>query len=222
MITDARHYATDTLLRDGSSIHLRAIRPDDKHHLLALFSHLSSRSMYFRFFRVKTTLTDEELRYFTELDFVRNVGLVATRRAGSDEHIIGVGHYLGLDSKDAPLTRAEVAFAIADEYQGRGIGTLLLEHLAAIARANGITEFEADVLGENNRMLEVFERSGFRIQRSIAAGVFHVAFPTQETVPVRAASAQRERLAAAQSVRAFLHPCAVAVVGASRRPGSSS
>ena len=176
--------------------------------------------MYFRFFRAKTTLTDEELRYFTELDLVRNVALVATRQAGDEEHIIGVGHYLGLDGQDIPGTRAEVAFAIADEYQGRGIGTLLLEHLAAIARANGITEFEAYVLGENNRMLEVFEASGFRIQRSLDAGVFHVAFPTQETTPVRTASAHRERLAAAQSMRAFLHPRAVAVVGASRRPGT--
>ena len=78
MITNARHYATDALLRDGSSIHLRAIRPDDQPRLLAFFSHLSSRSMYLRFFRAKTTLTDEELRYFTELDFVRNVALVAT------------------------------------------------------------------------------------------------------------------------------------------------
>ena len=86
MRTDARHYAADALLRDGGSIHLRAIRPDDKPRLLALFSHLSSRSMYFRFFRAKKTLTDEELRYFTELDFVRNVALVATRRQGRRAH----------------------------------------------------------------------------------------------------------------------------------------
>ena len=148
------------------------------------------------------------------------MALVATRQEENDEHIIGVGRYMSLDGQDTPAPRAEVAFAIADEYQGLGIGTLLLEHLAAIARDNGITEFEAYVLGENNRMLEVFEASGFRIQRSLDAGVFHVAFPTQETPPVRAASAQRERLAAAQSVRAFLHPRAVAVVGASRRPGT--
>ena len=83
-----------------------------------------------------------------------------------------------LNGTDGPCLRAEVAFAIADALQGQGIGTLLLEHLAAIARANGIEEFEAYVLGENNRMLQVFETSGFRIQRSIDTGVFHVSFPT--------------------------------------------
>jgi acetyl coenzyme A synthetase (ADP forming)-like protein len=218
MSVDARHYAADELLRDGGSVHLRAIRPDDKQHLVDLFHRLSSRSVYFRFFSTKDRLTDEELRYFTELDFVRNVALVATLHAGGNERIIGVGRYFGLAQVDKPCTRAEVAFTVADEHQGRGIGTLLLERLATIARANGITEFEAYVLGENNRMLQVFEASGFRIQRALDSGVFHVTFPTEETAQVRAASSQREHVAAVQSVRAFFQPRAVAVVGASRRP----
>jgi GNAT superfamily N-acetyltransferase len=181
MMTDPRYYATDALLRDGGSIHLRAIRSDDKQGLLAFFHRLSARSIYFRFFRAKTTLTEEELQYFTELDFVRDVALVATLRNAEHEQIIAVGRYMGLGAPDQPCTRAEVAFAVADAHQGRGLGTLLLEHLAAIARTSGISEFEADVLGENNRMLQVFEESGFHIQRSIEAGVFHVAFPTEAT-----------------------------------------
>jgi acetyl coenzyme A synthetase (ADP forming)-like protein len=220
MSTAPHHYATDALLHDGRSIHLRAIRPDDQPRLLAFFSRLSPQSVYFRFFQAVKRFTEAELRTLTELDFVRNVGLVATRRDKDDESIVGVGHYLGSDGTDSPCPRAEVAFAVADAYQGQGIGTLLLEHLAAIARDNGIAEFEAYVLGENNRMLQVFESSGFRIQRCIEAGVFHVSFPTEETAQVRAAESHRERLAAAQSVRAFLHPRAVAVVGASRRPGT--
>src|SRR5215468_7913354 len=95
-VTEVRHYATDALLRDGGSISMRAIRPDDKPRLLALFEQLSSRSVYFRFFQTKQRLTDEELRHFTELDFVRNVALVATLRVGDAEHIIGVGRYFGL------------------------------------------------------------------------------------------------------------------------------
>ena len=201
-------------------IHLRAIRSDDKQGLLAFFHRLSARSIYFRFFRAKTTLTEEELQYFTELDFVRDVALVATLRNAEHEQIIAVGRYMGLGAPDQPCTRAEVAFAVADAHQGRGLGTLLLEHLAAIARISGISEFEADVLGENNRMLQVFEESGFHIQRSIEAGVFHVAFPTEATEHVRVAESQRERLAAAQSLRAFFHPRSVAVVGASRQPGT--
>ncbi len=220
MVEAAHNYATDALLRDGSSIHLRAIRPDDKQRLLDLFYRLSPQSVYFRFFRTKKQLTDEELRYFTELDLARDVALVATRQEEHEEHIIAVGRYMGLPEHSGARTRAEVAFAVADVYQGHGIGTLLLDHLAAIARLNGITEFEADVLGENNRMMGVFESSGFQIQRSINAGVFHVSFPTEETDQVRDLSTQREDMAASQSVRAFFHPQSVAVIGASPRPGT--
>jgi acetate---CoA ligase (ADP-forming) len=223
---DARPYTADEILRDGSSIRIRAIRPDDKTRLVDHFNRLSARSVYFRFFRSKKRLTDDELAQFTEVDFVDKVALVATLGQGDEEKIIGVGRYAVLAppagsavAADGPR-RAEIAFAVADEYQGRGVGTLLLEHLAPIARASGIQEFEAEVLGENNRMLEVFASSGFVVQRALEEGVFHVSFPTAETEQFLEASAQRERQAAAQSIRAFLNPRAVAVVGASRRSGT--
>jgi acetyl coenzyme A synthetase (ADP forming)-like protein len=219
MTTTLRAYATDALLRDGTSIHIRAIQPTDKDRLVAFFNQLSAQSVYFRFFQTKTRLTDEDLRYFTELDFVQHVGLVAMLWEAGDEHIIGVGRYIR-PSGSAASTRAEVAFTVADAHQGRGVGTLLLEHLAEIARQQGITQFEADVLGENNRMLQVFAASGFTVQRSLASGVFHVTFPTAETEPFRATHVQREQQATAYSIRALLHPRAVAVVGASQRPGS--
>src|SRR5256884_8407722 len=216
-VTALQHYATDALLRDGGSIHIRALRPDDKQRLLELFERLSSRSVYFRFFQTKQRLTDEELRYFTELDFTRDVALVATLQEGQEEHIIGVGRYFRINQDGQPTTHAEVAFTVADAHQGRGVGTLLLEHLAAIARMQGIGTFEAYVLGENNRMLQVFDASGFTVQRSLDSGVFHISFPTAETPQVRAASAERERVAAAQSLRTFLNPRSVAVVGVSQR-----
>ena len=216
---DVHNYATDALLRDGGSVHIRAVRPSDRPRLLALFQQLSTRSVYFRFFQTKTRLTDEELRYFTELDFRRHVGLVATLWEGEEEHIIAVGRYI-CPSSDNPPTRAEVAFAVADAHQGRGLGTLLLEHLADIARAQGITEFEADVLGENNQMLQVFATSGFEVQRAIEGGVLHVAFPTADTDRFRAVRAEREREATAQSIHALLHPRSVALVGASQRAES--
>jgi len=192
-VTAPHHYATDALLRDGGSIHIRVIRPDDKQRLLALFERLSSRSVYVRFFQTKQRLTDEELRYFTELDFTRDVALVATLQEGQDEHIIGVGRYFRITEDGKPTTHAEVAFTVAEAHQGRGVGTLLLEHLATIARMQGIDTFEAYVLGENNRMLEVFEASGFTVQRALDTGVFHVSFPTAETPQVRAASTERAR-----------------------------
>src|SRR5262245_58207796 len=216
-VTEPHRYATDALLRDGGSIHIRAIRPDDKQRLLDLFERLSSQSVYFRFFQTKQRLTDAELRYFTELDFTRDAALVATLRVGQEAHIIGVGRYFQIHADGQPTTHAEVAFTVADAHQGRGVGTLLLEHLAAIARRQGIDTFEAYVLGENNRMLEVFEASGFTVQRALDTGVFHVSFPTANTPQVRAASAERERVAAAKSIRAFLNPHSVAVVGVSRR-----
>jgi predicted CoA-binding protein/GNAT superfamily N-acetyltransferase len=215
MPTDARSYEAEETLRDGGSIHLRAIRPDDKGRLIEHFQQLSQRSVYFRFFGAKRRLTDEELKRFTEPDFVRHAGLVATLLEDGQEHIIGVGRYIARDDDGAPH-RAEVAFAVADAHQGRGIGTILLEHLVPLARANGITEFEADVLGENNQMLDVFAKSGFVVRRSLEAGVVHVSFPTAETQEFLQASLARERAAAAQSIRSFLNPRSVAVVGASR------
>lgn len=219
MNRDVRDYATDALLRDGLSVHIRAIQPSDKGRLVAFFHSLSSRSIYFRFFQTKTLLTDQELTYFTEVDFVRHVGIVATLWDQGEEQIIAVARYCSPASQSPP-TRAEVAFAVGDAYQGRGLGTLLLEHLASIARSHGITEFEADVLGENNRMLQVFAASGFDVKRSIESGVFHVTFPTTDTDRFRAVHAVREQTATAQSVRALLHPTSIAVVGASERHGS--
>ncbi len=215
LTSDPRRYSAEGILRDGGSIHIRAMRPGDKQRLLDHFGRLSAQSVYFRFFRAKKRLTDEELVQFTELDFVRNAALVATLGQREDERIIGVGRYAVVDNGGV---RAEVAFAVADDYQGRGVGTLLLEHLAPIARAKGVTEFEADVLGENNRMLEVFSQSGFVVKRSIEDGIFHVTFPTEQTEQVQEASLARERVAAARSLVPILNPRSVAIVGASRHP----
>ena len=222
VVNEVRNYSVEAILRDGSSIHLRAIRPDDKAHLIDHFARLSAQSVYFRFFRAKKRLTDAELVQFTEVDCVRNVALVATLGHGDEERFIGVGRYAVVDADGAGAAPrcAEVAFAVADEYQGRGVGTLLLDHLVPIARANGIEEFEADVLGENNRMLEVFGKSGCRVTRALEDGVFHVTFPTAETEEYLEASLARERHAAAESVRAVLEPRSVAIVGASARAGT--
>src|SRR5262249_59573845 len=154
------------------------------------------------------------------LDFVEQAALVATLREGGPERIIGVGRYAMLPPRPGAARAAEVAFAVADAYQGRGIGTLLLEHLIPLARASGIAEFQADVLGENNRMLQVFAQSGFVVTSSVEAGVVHLSFPTEETERSREAAAGRERLAAAESVRMLLNPRSVAVVGASREASS--
>jgi acetyl coenzyme A synthetase (ADP forming)-like protein len=218
--TDPRIYSAPAALRDGGSVLIRAIRPDDKSRLLDLLDRMSAQSVYFRFFRTRRRLTDEELKKYTEIDFDRDAALVATLSEDGTERIVGVGRFSTLDGAPEGRRRAEVAFAVADAHQGRGIGTLLLEHLAPLARANGIERFEADVLGENNRMLQMFATSGLSVARSFDSGVFHFSFPTEPTTGFLEASLERGRTAAAMSIRAFLEPRAVAVAGASRRPGT--
>lgn len=220
MIKDARNFSMDRVLRDGGSVRIRAIRPEDKQLLVDLFHRLSARSVYYRFFRVKKELTDHELEQFTNLDFDRNVALVATLERDGREEMIGVGRYAQLEQPPGVARCAEVAFEIADEHQGRGIGSVLLDLLAEIARAKGVEEFEADVLGENNGMLAVFGASGFHVKRTLEEGVVHVTFPTQETEDSLTAVRARARKASAASVKVFLEPRAVAIVGATSRPNS--
>jgi len=214
-------YAADGLLRDGHSIRVRAVRPDDKERLLGLFRRQSPESIHYRFFGAKSVLTDEELRYFTELDFDRHVGLAAVRGSGPAEEFLGVARYVRCE-RDSPdgNPRAEFAVAVADADQRLGVGTLLLEHLARIALRSGITAFEADVLGDNRRMFELLAASGFQVSESTPGQVVRVSFPTIETDAWIGASDERLWKAAAESVRAVLSPRSVAVVGASRRPGS--
>ena len=129
---EASKYTVKEILRDGQAIAIRAIRPDDKERQLDHFQHLSSLSVHFRFMGGKRTLSEADFRLLTELDFLNHVGLAATVGSGDDERFICIGRYLR-----GPDTQAEVAFAVLDEYHGHGIGTLLLRHLAQIARDSG-------------------------------------------------------------------------------------
>jgi acetyl coenzyme A synthetase (ADP forming)-like protein len=212
-------YAADALLRDGRSVHIRAIRPDDKEYLLAHFHGLGPDSVRFRFLGAKKELTEADLRYFTELDFVRHVGLVVTRRREQGDEFIGVGRYVCCDN-GGPGRAAEFALAVTDPWQGRGVGTLLLEHLARIAARAGVERFQADILEANTRMLDVIARLGFRVEEKSRDGVVRAWFEIEPNPDATRASDERAWRAAAHSVRAVLHPRSVAVVGASTKAGS--
>ena len=175
MSCDARNYNVDTTMLDGAAILIRAIRPDDQERLHDHFKGLSQQSIYFRFMGLKRDLSPNDLSRLTELDFKNHVGIAATVTENGRERFLGVGRYI----RDAAPNGAEVAFAVLDEFQGRGIGTLLLEHLAFIADANEVTEFEADVLGDNRQMLEVFAHSGFEARGSLDLGVVHLRSSTR-------------------------------------------
>ena len=148
---------------------IRAIRPDDKARLLEHFNSLSERSVYHRFFGHKRSLSELDLHQLTDLDFITHVGLAATLEKDGSERFIGVARYLRMG--DSP---PEVAFAVLDEYQGRGIATALLHHLARIARENGICRFAAFVMGDNTQMLEVFANSGYQAHDSYEGGTVKV------------------------------------------------
>jgi GNAT superfamily N-acetyltransferase len=145
---------------DGRPVVLRAIRADDRGAIRRGFHRLSERAVYQRFFQVKKELSEKELSYLTELDFEKHVGLVATLAEDAEDGI-GVGRYVA-DPEGGP---PEVAFVVDEEHQGLGIATLLLRHLAAIARAKGHHELRALVLFDNRSMMEVFEHAGFPLKR---------------------------------------------------------
>lgn len=198
----------DVVLRDGSVCRLRPIRPSDADAVRRFHAGQSDESIYLRFFAPMRNLSDRDVKRFTELDYHDRMALVATIR----DDIIGIGRYDRVSEHSA-----EVAFNISDHYQGKGIGSVLLEHLAAIAQSHDITAFEAEVLPHNRKMLRVFSDAGYQVTRHLEDGVVSVHFdiePTAESLSVRFA---REHRAEAQSVRAMLHPQSVAVVGASRR-----
>jgi RimJ/RimL family protein N-acetyltransferase len=166
-------YRVPVLLRDGTPVTLRSIRPADRESLRDGFHRLSPEAIYHRFFQTKTSLTDAELRYLTELDFRDHVALVATVEVEGREQIVAVARFVRL-KPPAARDRAEIAFVVGDEYQHRGIGTSLMAHLAIMARQLGYTAFEAEVLPDNGAMLRVFEHSGLPIVERGGEGLIHV------------------------------------------------
>jgi acetyl coenzyme A synthetase (ADP forming)-like protein len=205
------HREADVVLRDGSTAHLRPVRREDRKLLRSLFERLSVDARTFRFFSGAADL-EAAAAELSEVDYGGRYGLVARRGAGAP---VGHGTYM----QTAP-GRAEVAFAVADEMQGLGLGTILLAHLAEAAAEAGIQVFVAEVLPQNHRMVDVFRQSGFPIDVSSEPGAVHIELATSFGPDAVERFEDRDRLAAAAAVRHFTEPRAVAVIGASRRRGT--
>ena len=205
-------YQLDIVLRDGGTAHVRPITPDDAGLLRSMFERLGPESRYFRFFKMKKNLSDDELRRFTNVDYRDRMALLAE---------IG-GEMVALASYDREPgeTGAEVAFAVVDDHQGRGLGTKLLELLTNHARTHGIQGFRAYVLGENSQMMRVFRNSGYELTRTIEDGVYTVDFPVSVSEGSAAAAEERERRAVTASLLPIFFPRSIAVIGASSDPGS--
>ena len=200
------YWEADVILRDGATAHLRPISPQDRQLLQQFHSSQSEDSIYLRFFSYKPKLSERELERFTTVDHVDRVCFVLIL----GDRMIGVGRY----DRTSPRA-AEVAFMISDHHQGRGIGSILLEHLAAAARENGIDRFTAEVLPENRKMLHVFVEAGYDVSRQFEDGVVVVEFDIDPTEKSLAVMAAREHRAEARSVKDLLSPGSVAVIGAS-------
>ena len=212
-------WEADVVVSDGGVVHLRPIRPEDADALVAFHATLSDRTRYLRYFGPYPRISERDLHRFTHVDHRNRVALVAV--LGAD--LIGVGRYDRLGSGHSPDggaagPDAEVAFVVADAQQGRGIGSVLLEHLAAAARARGIKRCVAEVLAENSRMVRIFTDAGYSAQYQYDSGVVHLTFPIAPTEKSRAVEFERERRAEAHSIERLLTPGSVAVIGASTDP----
>ena len=175
-------FRATAVLRDGTAVCVRAIRPDDKERLRIAFARLSARSVYQRFFHPVNELAADDLRRLTEIDFRDHVGIVLAVGAGSDERLIADGRYVRAVSGG---DLAEVAFTVVDDYQHRGAATLLLRELVAIARERGVRKFVALVLDDNRQMLEVFRRSKLPIRESFVDGTRRVVLNLEVAAPAK-------------------------------------
>jgi acetyl coenzyme A synthetase (ADP forming)-like protein len=203
----------DVVLRDGSTVHLRPVRSQDEAALREFFGGLDAASQAFRFFSGAVDL-DPIAQTLADVDYRSRFGLIATQ--GPEQRPLGHGTYIELPGEGA----AEVAFAIGGEMQGRGLGTILLAHLAEAAQANGISTFVATVMPHNHRMIEMFRESGFPVEIESSREGLHVEFPTSFSAEAIARFEDRDRIAAAAAAAGFLRPRSVALVGASRRRGT--
>src|SRR5688500_17924102 len=166
---EAAKYSAVEVLRNGRRVEIRALRPDDRSDLVAAVGRTSSQSLYRRFFAVKHDFTEGEIAFFVNIDFITHVALVAVIEESGRPMIVGGGRYIVVQPG-----KAEVAFAVVDQYQGQGIGTALLHHLAAIARSARLQELIAEVLPGNTPMRKVFEKGGFGLGTKRESGVVHV------------------------------------------------
>jgi GNAT superfamily N-acetyltransferase len=168
-MVQAATYSATELLRNGRRVEIRALRPDDRSDLIAAVDRSSAQSLYRRFLGAKRHFSEQEIAFFLNVDFINHVALVAVMEDEDGPIIIGGGRYVVWEPG-----KAEVAFAVIDQYQGQGVGSALMRHLLAIARQAGLKELTAEVLSENNPMLKVFEKTGLGLSRKRDGAVMHL------------------------------------------------
>lgn len=177
-MAQAPTFAARTLeLRDGTKVHLRSIVPEDEPLLHEALSAMSERSVYFRFFSPIKRMSDAMAHRLAVVDYHDRFALVATaHRPGGKERIVGVARY----DRAAGTDVAEVAVAVIDEFQRRGLGGALLSILSHVAREQGIKTFSLIVLPENNEMLGLLRKLGWIHQAKLTGGMYEITFDLPE------------------------------------------
>ena len=205
-------WEADVALVDGGTFHVRPILPTDGGRMGRFHERQSPESIYFRYFSPRPRLSDADIERFTNVDYRDRMAFVGLL----GDELIGIARY------DRHLARsdAEVAFFTDDEHHGRGLATVLLEYLAAAAREVGISGFTASVLPENRRMLSVFKQAGFEVHSHFADGIVEVELAIEPTPEALELMEARAATAEARSVERLLAPTSIAVIGASRQPGT--
>jgi GNAT superfamily N-acetyltransferase len=159
-------------LRDGTTVTIRPIRPDDAPRLQALFARLSPESIFSRFLEICKELPYRQAERLANVDYQTQMALVATREQCGEEHIVAVAHYWVIPAGEPYL--AEPAIVVEDRYQSRGLGTLLLKRLAAYARAHGIRTFLATFHHNNARIIRIIRRSGLPTKSKVELGICEI------------------------------------------------
>jgi acetyl coenzyme A synthetase (ADP forming)-like protein len=208
------HRVVDVALRDGSTVRIRPVLPEDSYDIVDFFERLDPDSVSLRFHGLRK-IGKRDAETMARVDYNRTFALIAETSRGDTPRAIGLASYAMTGESNA-----EIGLAVDDPFQGRGIGSILMEHLAEAASENGISTFEAEVLARNANMLEVIRATELPADYKVDMGVIHVEFPTSPSDDAIEAFELREATAAAAGVRAFLEPRSVAVIGASRTRGT--
>jgi acetate---CoA ligase (ADP-forming) len=198
----------DVVLRDGSTLRVRPVRADDEAAIRTFLGGISLESIGFRFFGAANL--ESAAKWSVDVDYADRFALIA--ETGAPLRVIAHAAYVRVDAE-----RAEVAFLVDDAWQGRGIATILLAHLAEIAEQHGISTFSAEVMPANHRMIRVFRESGFPVDLHSTPESIQIELPTSLSPHALEQFEERERTAAVAAVKALLMPRSVAVIGARGR-----
>lgn len=198
------HWEADVVLSDGGTAHLRPIAPADAELLQSFHARLSPESIYFRFFAPYPRLSARDVERFTTVDYDRRVALIAT----IGDEMVAVVRYDRITDDEA-----EVAFLVEDAHQGRGLASIMLEHLAAAAQERGVKRFIADTLPENRRMVNVFREVGYTAQQRFDEGVIRLTLDLAPTDTFTEVLQAREHRAESRSIARLLTPASIAVIG---------